>query len=174
MSIPDPINPEDHGEEIPSTSQARERENDILAMLQAELDKDQTTVKLAKQLATARPAPVVPDGGNLGRTVAPVVEKTAAARETLRLWGPAIATTGLYAGALAVFPVTGPLAVYGFGLVGFAWWHCAGRPGLIQAIQMLIFTASDALARIREWVARLAERRGRYESRRTNPAPKQD
>lgn len=172
MSMPDPINPEDHGEEIPSTSQARERENDILAQLQAELD-DHTTVALTKQLAAMQPTPVVPDGGSVGRNLAPVVHKTALARETMRLWAPAYATTGLYAGALVTFPVTGPLAGYGLGLVGFAWWHCAGRPGLVQAIQMLIFTVTDVLSRIREWVTRLAERRGRYESRRTDPTPKQ-
>ncbi|NKY60945.1 hypothetical protein [Nocardia flavorosea] len=160
MAMPNPINPEDHGEEIPSTSARREHEDNVLAALQADLEGS-TAAKLAAQLV-----PVVPDGGHVGRAITPAVHKAAKVGDTVRLWAPAAATAA-FAGAAMVFPLTGPLAIYGAGLVGFAFWHCAGRPGPIQALLMVIYTTTDALDRIREWVRDLAERRAAYEDRRT-------
>jgi hypothetical protein len=162
MAMPN-INPEDHGEEIPSTNSAgRAHEDSVLAALQADMEGT-TAAKLAAQLV-----PVVPDGGQVGRAVTPAVHKATRLGETVRLWAPAAGATAAVAGAALVFPLTGPLAIYGAGLVGFGLWHCAGRPGPVQAVLMLIYTVTDALARIREWVARLSARRAAYEARRTN------
>ncbi|WP_157181693.1 hypothetical protein [Nocardia testacea] len=162
MAMPN-INPEDHGEEIPSTSSSgRDHEDSVLAALQADMEGT-TAAKLAAQLV-----PVVPDGGQVGRAITPTVHKATRLGETVRLWAPAAGATAAVAGAALVFPLTGPLAIYGAGLVGFGLWHCAGRPGPVQAVLMLIYTVTDALARIREWVARLSARRAAYEARRTN------
>lgn len=163
MAMPN-INPEDHGEEIPSTSNPRrEHEDSVLAALQADMEGT-PAAKLAAQLV-----PVVPDGGQVGRAITPAVHKAGKVGDTVRLWAPAAGATAAVAGAALVFPLTGPLAVYGAGLVGFAFWHCAGRPGPVQAVLMLVYTVTDALDRIREWVQRLAERRAAYEDRRTKP-----
>ncbi|MGW4071672.1 hypothetical protein [Nocardia grenadensis] len=161
MAMPN-INPEDHGEEIPSTNEARQtHEDSILAALQADMEGS-TAAKLAAQLV-----PVVPDGGQVGRAITPTVHKAAKLGDTVRLWAPAAGATAAFVGAALVFPLTGPLAVYGAGLVGFGLWHCAGRPGPVQALLMLVYTTTDALARIREWIRQLAERRAAYETRRT-------
>ncbi|MGW1741326.1 hypothetical protein ACWCPQ_21275 [Nocardia sp. NPDC001965] len=162
MAMPN-INPEDHGEEIPSTNApGRAHEDSVLAALQADMEGS-TAAKLAAQLV-----PVVPDGGQVGRAITPTVQKAAKLGDTVRLWAPAIGATAVVGGAALVFPLTGPLAIYSAGLVGFGLWHCAGRPGPVQAVLMLIYTVTDALARIREWVARLSARRAAYEARRTN------
>ncbi|WP_280396887.1 hypothetical protein [Nocardia carnea] len=162
MAMPN-FNPEDHGEEITAASAARRaHEADVLAAMTADLEGT-PAAKLAQQLV-----PVVPDGGAIGRQLTPHVKKAAKTRDRLRIWAPAIGATGAFGVAVVVLPVTGPLAVYGIGLVGFGWWHSAGRPGPVESIQMLFYTGADALARIRAWVARLTARRAAHEDRRTS------
>lgn len=161
MAMPN-FNPEDHGEEITAASAARRaHEADVLAAMTADLEGS-TAAKLAQHLV-----PVVPDGGTIGRQLTPHVTQAAKTRDWLRVWAPALGATGAFAAAVVVLPVTGPLAVYGVGIVGFGWWHSAGRPGPAESIRMLAYTVTDAYARIRAWVARLTARRAAYEARRT-------
>lgn len=162
MAMPD-FNPDDHGEEITAASAARRiHEADVLAAMSAQLEGSNAS-KLAQQMV-----PVVPDGGAVGRTVAPHVSQAAKTRDWLRIWMPALSATAAFGAAAIVLPLTGPLAVYGVALVGFGWWHSTGRPSLIESLKILAYTAVDALSRIREWITRLTVRRDTYEKRRTS------
>ncbi|WP_280450163.1 hypothetical protein [Nocardia brasiliensis] len=157
-----PIEPDDHGEELGGgNNAAREHEQQILDALSVDLEGSPAE-KLAAQLV-----PVVPDGGNLGRTVAPHVSRISKTRDGLRIWGPAIATTAVTTTAVAVLPLPGPLALYVLAIAAFGWWHCAGRPGAVEAVRMLAYALTDTAGWIRDQVTRLAVRRGRYEARRT-------
>ncbi|MGW4365438.1 hypothetical protein ACWEKT_07310 [Nocardia takedensis] len=167
MAMPNPVDPEDHGEELGGTpSTARERE--ILDAFTAEL-AGSPAAELARQFV----APVVQDGGALEVAVAPTLQRLARVRATLRLWGPALAATVAAGAAVAVLPLPGPLALYVLALAAFAWWHCAGRPGPTETVHMSIYAAGDGLGRIRHRIEALSARRARYEVRRTG-APKPD
>ncbi|MBU3066426.1 hypothetical protein KO481_33505 [Nocardia sp. NEAU-G5] len=162
MSTPNPIDPEDRGEELGARNAAEQaREQQILDALSADM-AGSAAAQLATQLV-----PVVPDGGTVGRTVAPHVSRITKTRDSLRIWGPAVAATGAGATAVAVLPLPGPLALYVLALAAFAWWHCAGRPGPIDTTRMLTGSTAENYGRLRERVTRLAERRGAYEARRT-------
>ncbi|MGY1871983.1 hypothetical protein [Nocardia gipuzkoensis] len=166
MSFPNPIEPDDHGEELGGRSAASQaREQQILDALTADMEGS-AAEKLAAQLLV----PVVPDGGTVGRTVAPHVSRITKARDGLRIWGPAVATTTGAVVAVAVLPLPGPLALYVLALAAFAWWHCAGRPGAIETVRMLAYARVDTGAWIRRHVEQLARRRAAMESRRTSTA----
>ncbi|MEU4343112.1 hypothetical protein AB0H00_17850 [Nocardia sp. NPDC023852] len=167
MSFPNPIEPEDHGEELGGRSAAEQaHEQRVLDGLAADMEGS-AAEKLAAQLLV----PIIPDGGTIGRTVAPHVARITKTRDGLRIWGPALATTAAAGTAVAVLPLPGPLALYVLALAAFAWWHCAGRPGPVDSVRMLTDTAVENWARLRERVTRLAERRGAYEARRTSTDP---
>lgn len=163
MSSPNPFDPEDQGEELGGARSAaeQERERQVLDALSADM-AGSAAAQLASQLV-----PVVPDGGTVGRAVVPHVSRISKARDNLRIWGPAVATTAAAATAVAVLPLPGPLALYVLALAAFAWWHCAGRPGPVDSVRMLAGTAAENWGRLRERVTRLSERRGAYEARRT-------
>lgn len=161
MSVP---NPDEHGEELGGGQTPREQA--ILAALAADLEGS-TADQLAAQLV-----PVVPDGGVIGRTAAPHVDRVTKARDWARIWGPAVATTGAAAVAVAVLPLPGPLALYVLALAAFAWWHCAGRPGPTETAQTGLYAAADFGAWARRHVERLAVRRANAENRRTAINPK--
>ncbi|MFE3052691.1 hypothetical protein [Nocardia sp. NPDC059239] len=166
MSSPKPIEPEDHGEELGGRSAAEQaHEQQILEALTADMQGS-----AAAQLA-AQMVPVVPDGGTVGRTVAPHVSRLTKTRESLRIWGPAVAATLAATTAVAVLPLPGPLSLYVLALAAFAWWHCAGRPGPVDSVRMLAGVAVENYAGLRERVTRLSERRGVYEARRTSTDP---
>ncbi|MFF0529554.1 hypothetical protein ACFYT3_14290 [Nocardia amikacinitolerans] len=161
MSIP---NPDEHGEELGGAQTPREQA--ILAALDRDM-AGSTADKLAAQLV-----PVIPDGGVLGRTAAPHVDRATKARDWARIWGPAVATTGGATVAVAVLPLPGPLALYVLALAAFAWWHCAGRPGPAETAQTAVYAAADFGAWVRRNVERLAVRRAAAENRRTAINPK--
>ncbi|MFE3057121.1 hypothetical protein [Nocardia sp. NPDC059239] len=166
MSSLNPIEPEDHGEELGGRSAAEQaHEQQVLEALTADM-QGSTAAQLAAQMV-----PVVPDGGTVGRTVAPHVSRITKTRESLRIWGPAVATTVTATMAVAVLPLPGPLSLYVLALAAFAWWHCAGRPGPVDSVRMLAGVAAGNYAGLREWVTRLSERRGAYEARRTSTDP---
>lgn len=162
MSVPN-FNPDDHGEEIPATGDFQHtHEAQVLAAMTAELEGS-TAAKLAERLV-----PVVPDGGQIGRALAPKVGKATSIRDTARIWAPGLATTGGFAIGVMVLPMTGPLLVYGLGLVGFGWWTAAGRPGPVESVKLLFFTAADFCRWVKHHITRLAERRAAHEARRTS------
>ncbi|WP_280505581.1 hypothetical protein [Nocardia farcinica] len=162
MSMPRPVDPDDHGEEIVGLSdEQRQAELDALSGLADDL-KGSSVERLAAHFE-----PILPDGGVLGRTVAPHVDRASKARDWARIWGPAIATTAAAGAAVAVLPLPGPLALYVLALGAFAWWHCAGRPGAVETVQMCWYAAADTGSWIRRHVEHLAARRARYETRRT-------
>lgn len=166
MSTSNPIEPEDHGEELGGRNAAENaHEQQVLQALSADL-AGSTAEQLAAQLV-----PVVQDGGTLGRTVAPHVSKLTKAREGLRIWGPAVLTTAGAVTAVVVLPLPGPLSLYVLALAAFAWWHCAGRPGPIDSVRMLTGVVTEQYTGLRERVTRLAERRRAYEIRRTSADP---
>lgn len=162
MSDPNPIDPEDHGEELGGRSPAEQaHEQQVLDALSADLEGS-TAAELAAQLT-----PIIPTGGTLGRTVAPAVDRMTKARDNARIWGPAVVTTGGAGVAVVVLPLPGPLSLYVLALAAFAWWHCAGRPGPVDSVRMLAGVTAEQYARMRERVTRLAVRRGAFETRRT-------
>ncbi|WP_327114173.1 hypothetical protein OHB12_33705 [Nocardia sp. NBC_01730] len=156
MSVPN-INPEDHGEEISGLSdEQRQAEMDLLAPL-AEDMSSRTTKKLVERIQ--RQETVVPDGGNLGRALAPHVDRATRIRDGLRLWAPALTTTTGCVVAATTLPMTGPLAVYGLGLSGFSVWMCAGRPSPIESARMSGYAIADSASWIKRHITRAAERR---------------
>ncbi|MGV9676371.1 hypothetical protein ACWDSJ_13910 [Nocardia sp. NPDC003482] len=164
MAFPNPIDPEDHGEELGGRSAAEQaHEQQVLDAFTADL-ADTPAAALAAQLV-----PVVPDGGVVGRAVAPHVSRITKTRDTLRIWGPAVATTAGAAAAVAMLPLPGEVVLYVLALAAFAWWHCAGRPGVVDTARMAAYSATNTYTRLRAQVTRLAERRGAYEARRTDP-----
>ncbi|WP_157187463.1 hypothetical protein [Nocardia vinacea] len=166
MAMPNPpVDPEDHGEELGGGRGAEKaREQQILEALTADMEGT-TAEKLAQQLV-----PVVPDGGSVGRTVAPHIDRLTKTRDWARIWGPAVAATGAGTTAVAVLPLPGPLALYVLALAAFAWWHCAGRPGAVESVRMLAYAVADAGAWIKRHIEQLARRRAVMESRRTTSA----
>lgn len=163
MAMQNPVDPEDHGEELggrPGAEQSREQR--ILDALTADMEGT-AAEKLAQQLST----PVVPDGGTVGRTVAPHIDRITKTRDWVRIWGPAVVTTGGAVVAVSVLPLPGPLALYVLALAAFAWWHCAGRPGLSESVRMVAYALADTGSWIRRHVEQLARRRAALESRRT-------
>ncbi|MEV0769948.1 hypothetical protein [Nocardia salmonicida] len=167
MAIPNPLpDPEEHGEELGgSSAAAKAHEQSVLDNLAADMHGS-AAHKLAAQLV-----PVVPDGGHVGRTVTPHVSRVTKARDGLRIWGPAAATTVVAGTAVAVLPLPGPLALYVLAIAAFGWWHCAGRPGITESIQMAFYAVTDTGSWIRRHIEQLAQRRARYETRRANPNP---
>ncbi|TDP38752.1 hypothetical protein [Nocardia ignorata] len=170
MAIPNPLpDPEDHGEVLGGGNDAaREHEQSVLDRYAADMTGT-TAAKLAAQLV-----PVVPDGGNIGRTAKPVVDRVTRARDWARIWGPAVAGTAVAGTAVAVLPLPGPLAVYVLAIAAFGWWHCAGRPGVTETVQMIGYALADTGSWIRRHVETLAVRRARYETRRTTNNPKKE
>ncbi|WP_040703987.1 hypothetical protein [Nocardia takedensis] len=170
MSIPNPVDPDDHGEELngPTPARDRAREQEILDAFTAEL-ADTPAAELARQLVV----PVNQDGGALGEAVAPVVDRVSKVRDIARIWGPALAGTAAAGTAVALLPLPGPVALYVLALAAYGWWHCAGRPGAVETVRMLAYAAGDALSWVRHHVEALATRRARYETRRT-AVPKPD
>ncbi|MBF6301638.1 hypothetical protein IU459_29470 [Nocardia amamiensis] len=152
MSVPN-INPEDHGEEISGLSdEQRQAEMDLLAPHAAEL-ANRTTQKLVEQIQQHKP--VVPDGGQIGRTLAPRIDRATRIRDGLRLWAPALGTTTGFVVAVSTLPMTGPLAVYGAGLTGFSVWMCAGRPGPVESVRLSGYVLADSAS----WIKRHTTRR---------------
>ncbi|WP_280351713.1 hypothetical protein [Nocardia abscessus] len=161
MAFPNPIEPEDHGEELGGGSAAQQ----VLEALTADMEGS-AAAQLAAQLV-----PVVPDGGSVGRTVAPHVTRITKARDGVLIWGPAVATTTGAVVAVSALPLPGPLALYVLALAAFAWWHCAGRPGAIETVRMLAYSLVDTGSWIRRHAEQLARRRAAMESRRTTNNP---
>ncbi|WP_433714471.1 hypothetical protein ACQP2U_10355 [Nocardia sp. CA-084685] len=166
MAMPNPpVDPEDHGEELGGRRGAEQaREQQILEALTADMEGT-AAEKLAQQLVV----PVVPDGGSVGRTVAPHIDRLTKIRGWAQIWGPAVAATAAGTTAVTVLPLPGPLALYVLALAAFAWWHCAGRPGAIETVRMLAYAVADAGAWIKRHIEQVAGRRARYEQRRTRP-----
>ncbi|MGW4329688.1 hypothetical protein ACWEKR_27810 [Nocardia sp. NPDC004573] len=165
MAFPNPIEPEDHGEELGGRSAAQQaREQQVLDALTADMEGSEAQ-KLAAQLV-----PIVPDGGTVGRTVTPHVSRITKARDSVRIWGPAVATTTGAVVAVSVLPLPGPLALYVLALAAFAWWHCAGRSGAIETVRMLAYALVDTGSWIRRHVEQLARRRAAMETRRMSSA----
>ncbi|MBL1079489.1 hypothetical protein JK358_34295 [Nocardia sp. 2] len=153
-------NPEFHGEQInPET-------NPLIAARLSQLASDLEGSEAA--CLAAQLVPVVPDGGIVGQKITPHVKKATSIRDSLRIWAPGLIATLVFLTVIAVFPVPGPLLVYGLAIVGFGWWHAAGRPGPIESIRMLTNTIRDAGTRIRAAVTCLAVRRSDHEARRTS------
>ncbi|WP_306364379.1 hypothetical protein [Nocardia sp. CC227C] len=145
--------PDFHGEEITNPEQKRQVDEGIAAI--EEQLAGTAADRLAQQLV-----PVVPDGGTLGQALTPKrVEKAAKVRDWLRIWAPGIAATVVFVFAVALFPIPGPLLVYGLAVVGFGWWHAAGRPAPADAARMVAYTTSDAATRVRGRIERLTQRR---------------
>lgn len=168
MSVPN-INPEDHGEEIPSLSdEQRQSEMDTLAFLADEMSS-RTTKKLVEKIE--RQETVVPDGGSLGRALSSHVDRAARIRDGVRLWAPALVTTSGFAVAASTMPITGPLAAYGLGLSGFSVWMCAGRPSLSESVRMSGYAIADSASWIKRHITLAAQRRAAYENRRTGTSP---
>lgn len=166
MAIPNPhpYQPDDDGEELGGRSAAaRAHEQSVLDTLAADM-VGTAAEQLARQLV-----PVVPDGGQIGRTVEPHITRAAKARDAVRIWGPAVATTAAAGTAVAVLPLPGPLALYVLAIAAFGWWHCAGRPGVTESVQMIRYAVADAGTWIRDHVERISRRRAAVESRRTLP-----
>ncbi|MFJ2834614.1 hypothetical protein ACIO52_04560 [Nocardia sp. NPDC087230] len=165
MAIPNPLpDPEEHGEDLLGGLTAAEE-----AQL-AVLDEDMIgspAAKLAAQLV-----PVTHDGGQLGRAAKPVVDRATRARDWARIWGPAVAGTAVATAAVTVLPLPGPLSLYVLAVAAFGWWHCAGRPGAVETVQMAYYAVADAGAWIRRHVEALSVRRARYETRRTTNDPR--
>ncbi|MBH0777276.1 hypothetical protein [Nocardia bovistercoris] len=182
MAMPNPFdndNPDDydddreeHGEDIGSPldrgGKLDSRQADILHSLAVDLEGSD-----AEHLAHALSAPVVPDGGNLGRAVAPHLERVTKTGDWLRMWGPATAGTVAAGVAVVVLPLPGPLALYVLAVAAYGWWHCAGRPGATETVRLLAAAIGDAAAWVRRHVEHLAQRRARYESRRTTSEKKE-
>lgn len=163
---PNPIEPEDHGEELGARSPAEQAHDaQVLDALAADM-AGTPAAELAAQLV-----PVVPDGGTVGRTLSPHVSRITKTRDALQVWGPAVAATAAAGTVAVVLPLPGPLALYVLALAAFAWWHCAGRPGPVDSVRMLAGGTAEQWARLRARVTRLAERRAAYESRRTSTDP---
>lgn len=168
MAIPNPLpDPEDHGEVLGGRSEAaKAREQSVLDALATDM-VGSAAEKLAAQLV-----PVVQDGGQLGRTAKPVVDRATRARDWARIWGPAIAGTAVAGTAVTVLPLPGPLSLYVLAVAAFGWWHCAGRPGAVETVQMAYYAVVDAGAWIKRHVEALSVRRARYETRRTTNDPR--
>lgn len=168
MAVPNHLpDPEDHGEALGGRSAAaREHEQSVLDHYAADMTGS-AAEKLAAQLV-----PVVQDGGSFGRTSKPVVDRATRARDWSRIWGPAIAGTAVTGTAVAVLPLPGPLSLYVLAIGAFGWWHCAGRPGFTESIQMAYYAIRDSGSWIRRHVEALSRRRARYETRRTTNDPK--
>lgn len=165
MTHSNPFDPEDHGEDLGGRS---DRDQAVLDALAADM-AGSTAQQLALQLAE----PVVPDGGTVGRTVAPHLDRLTKTRDLVRFWGLAVLTTGAAVTAVVVLPLPGPLSLYVLALAAFAGWHCAGRPGAVEAVRMLAYAIGDAASWVRHHVEVLARRRARYEARRTRPGQEQ-
>jgi hypothetical protein len=153
--------PEFHGEKITNPAEKAKVDNAI-SEIESLLDGS-AAARLAAQFA-----PVVPDGGEVGRRMAPRLSRAARIRDGLRIWAPGIGATGAWITTVTVFDVPGPLAVYGLGIAGFGWWHSAGRPGPIDSARMVAYATTDHYARLRARVERLSQRRSTYEARRTS------
>lgn len=167
MAIPNPLpDPDEHGEDLLGGLTAAEEAQ--LAALDEDMDGS-PAAKLAAQLV-----PVKHDGGQFGRTTKPVVDHATRARDWARIWGPAVAGTAAAGVAVAVLPLPGPLSLYVLAVAAFGWWHCAGRPGAVETVQMAYYAVLNAGSWIRRHVEALALRRARYEVRRTtNPDKKE-
>lgn len=163
MAIPNPLplpDPDEHGEDLLGGLTAAEEAQ--LAALDEDMDGS-PAAKLAAQLV-----PVTHDGGSFGRTVKPVVTRANRAQDWARIWGPAVAGTTAAATAVALLPLPGPLSLYVLAVAAFGWWHCAGRPGAVETVQMAYYAVLDAGGWIKHHVEALSVRRARYEGRRTN------
>ncbi|MEV0436930.1 hypothetical protein [Nocardia sp. NPDC050413] len=168
MAVPNPLpDPEEHGEDLLGGLTPAQQAQ--LSALDEDMDGS-PAAKLAAQLV-----PVKHDGGQFGRTAKPVVDRAARARDWARIWGPAVAGTGVAVAAVTVLPLPGPLSLYVLAVAAFGWWHCAGRPGITETAQMVGYAIADTGSWIRRHVEALAVRRARYETRRTtsDPKPKQ-
>ena len=164
--LPDPD--DDGGEDLSGRSaSSMAHEQSVLARYADEMTGS-AAAKLAAQLV-----PVVQDGGQLGRTVAPHVDRVTRARDWTRIWGPAIAGTAVAVTAVSVLPLPGPISLYVLAVAAYGWWHCAGRPGVVESVRMLTYAIADAGSWIRRHVEDLAQRRARTENRRTNPINKE-
>lgn len=164
MATPEPLDDDDHGEELlgggPALTPAQQ------AQLAA-LDDDMVGTPAAE--LAARFDHVVPDGGEIGRALTPTVKRAARLRDWTRVWGPAVAGTAVAGTTVLVLPVPGPLALYVLAVAAFGWWHCAGRPGVTESVQMIRYAVADAGTWIRDHVERISHRRAAAESRRTLP-----
>ncbi|MEV6064875.1 hypothetical protein AB0L62_33160 [Nocardia asteroides] len=168
MAVPNPLpDPEDHGEVLGGRGESV-HEQSVLDALATDM-VGSAAEKLAAQLV-----PVVQDGGNFGRTTKPVVDRATRARDWARIWGPAIAGTAVAGAAVAVLPLPGPLSLYVLAVAAFGWWHCAGRPGAVETVEMAYYAVLDGGSWIRRHVEALAVRRARYETRRTTNNPKKE
>ncbi|MGW4247174.1 hypothetical protein [Nocardia sp. NPDC004722] len=157
--------PNFHGEEINNPELKRQTDERITALEEAM--EGSAAAKLAAQLV-----PVIPDGGVIGQKITPArVKKAAKVRDHLRIWAPGLGATAVFVLAVIVFPIPGPLLVYGLAVVGFGWWHAAGRPGPAEAARMIAYSTVDTWAYLRGRVERLSQRRAAYEARRTATDP---
>ncbi|MDO3651180.1 hypothetical protein [Nocardia mangyaensis] len=166
MAVPNPLPDPEDGEALGGRNDAvRAHEQSVLDRYAVDMTGT-AAEKLAAQLV-----PVVPDGGQVGRTVTPHVSRVTRARDWTRVWGPAVAGTAVTGAAVAVLPLPGPLSLYVLAIGAFGWWHCAGRPGVVESVQMLAYAVADASSWVRRHVEALAQRRADYKARRTNTNP---
>lgn len=170
MAVPNPLpDPDEHGEDLLGGGLTAPQQAQ-LAALEDDLDGS-AAAKLAAQLV-----PVTQDGGQFGRVAKPHVKRATRVHDWARIWGPAVAGTAVAGTAVAVLPLPGPLSLYVLAIGAFGWWHCAGRPGFTESIQMAYYAVRDSGSWIRRHVEALARRRARYETRRTtnNPPSKKE
>lgn len=153
--------PEFHGEEI--TPEQRKKVDDALAEIATQFDGT-----AAARLAAEKFRPVVPaPSTRIGQAAAEHVSRASRVRDGLRVWTPGIATTAGFVTVTTAFDVPGPMAIYGVGVVGFGWWHSAGRPGPADSVRMVAYFVTDHYRGLRARITRLAERRAAAESKRT-------
>lgn len=157
--------PEFHGEEITNPAQ-RKQVDDALAVIEAQFDHTAEGRRFAAQFKPVTPGPstritqFAADGDRISRL--------SRARDGLRVWGPGLATTAGFVTVTTAFDVPGPMAIYGAGLVGFGWWHCAGRPGPVDSVRLVAYSVTDHYRGLRARITRLAERRAAAEAKRTS------
>ena len=135
--------PDEHGEEItPSSGRPAISAGLVAAAIAArEAEMEGTeAAELARQLV-----PVIPDGGDLGRSMAPHLPAITSTWQTVTLWAPAGATTVAAVVVVALVPFTAPVTAYAAGLAGFGWWHCAGRPGPAASTRLAVSALRRAL-----------------------------
>lgn len=171
--------PEEHGEEIGNNDEREIVDRIIFEQFEPEMHGTDAADLATKLVAL----PVTPDGGRVGRTLAPRVGKADGLRDMVRVWSPGITASVAFFVCASVFPLTTPLVCYGLALVGFGWWHSAGRPGTLSILRMLTHPiavivrfaaqlvlvilghADDAIRRV---IRRATARRVGFETHRTS------
>ncbi|NMN99290.1 hypothetical protein [Antrihabitans stalactiti] len=159
--------PDEHGEEF-RNNDANEIVNRIIVdQFEPEMHGTEAADLATKLVAV----PIIPDGGCIGRTFGTRLRETSSVRDVLRVWSPGLSATALFVLCALVFPLTPPLVAYGIAMVGFGWWHAAGRPRLVAVLRMLFHASKLTLrlgAQVGLFLVRLARVTGRAIARKKN------